>query len=148
MNIFRSAVTGDDGEIDAGYLGLFAVMVLMLGSIPVTLLLVTIRLFVADDHPLDLSGVAAVIGAAAVGFGASAGGVGAFRAGDKPHSGTTSSTVTKVVATGDAGSTPAAPLNVAVVDMPPTQAAEAATDVVAPPKAKDAKAKKTKRAQT
>jgi hypothetical protein len=84
-SIFRSAVTGDDGTIDPGYLGLYAVMLTVLGAIPATLLLAAVRLGVSADHPLDLVGVAAVVASAGAAFGTAAGGVGLFRMGDKPH---------------------------------------------------------------
>jgi hypothetical protein len=84
-SIFRSAVTGDDGSIDPGYLGLYAVMLTVLGAIPMTLILALVRLIIGRDHPLDLVGVAAVIASAGAAFGTAAGGVGLFRMGDKPH---------------------------------------------------------------
>lgn len=85
-SIFRSAVTSsEDNSIDPGYLGLYAVMLVVLGAIPVSLLLAMVRLIVADDHPLDLVGIAAVIASAGAAFGTAAGGVGLFRMGDKPH---------------------------------------------------------------
>ena len=91
--IFRSAITGSDGSVDPGYLGLYMVMLVVLGAIPSALLLVTIRMFLVADHPLDLTGIAAIIGAAGVTFGSAAVGVGVFRRGDQPHPNTfTSST--------------------------------------------------------
>ena len=81
--IFRSAVTGSDGTIDPGYLGLYVVMLLSLGSIPTAFLLAAVRMFILPDHPLDLVGIAAVIGGAGGAFGGAAAGVGLFRAGDK-----------------------------------------------------------------
>ena len=83
--LFRSAITGDDGSVDPGYLGLYAIMVTILGVIPVSLLLAGMRMFLVDGHPLDLVGVAAVIGGAGAAFGTAAGGVGVFRMGDKTH---------------------------------------------------------------
>lgn len=88
-SIFRSAITGDDDTVDAGYLGLYAVMVVVLGAIPATLLLALVRLILGTDHPLDLVGVAAVIASAGAAFGTAAGGVGLFRMGDKPRANTT-----------------------------------------------------------
>lgn len=84
-SVFRSAVTGDDGTVDPGYLGLYMVMMVVLGSIPATLFLAGVRLAIAPDHPLDLVGVAAVIASAGAAFGTAAGGVGLFRLGDKPR---------------------------------------------------------------
>ena len=94
---FRSAIQGDDGEVDAGYLGLYIVMWLALGSIPMTFILIVLRLILTEDHALDLTGIAAVIGAAGVCFGSAAGGVGIFRAGDKR---TAQSNVTTVAPSG------------------------------------------------
>jgi hypothetical protein len=91
--IFRSAITGSDNTVDPGYLGLYVVMCVVLGAIPVALLLVAVRMFIAADHPLDLLGLAAIISAAGVTFGSAAVGVGVFRRGDQPHPNTfTSST--------------------------------------------------------
>ncbi len=81
--IFQSAIRGADGQVDAGYLGLYVVTVLVLGSIPSAILLITARMLMIADHPLDLTGLAAVIGAAGVCYGSAAGGVGLFRMGDK-----------------------------------------------------------------
>jgi len=83
VSVFRSAIEGKDGAVDAGYLGLYLVGVLILGAIPFTFALVAVRMFLVAGYPLDLAGVAAVIGAAGVCFGAAATGVGVFRVGDK-----------------------------------------------------------------
>jgi len=82
-SVFRSAIVGADGEVDPGYLGLYIVTALVLGTIPASLLLVAIQMIILPHHPLDLIGVAAVIGAAGGCFGAAAAGVGIFRAGDR-----------------------------------------------------------------
>jgi hypothetical protein len=92
-SIFRSAVTGDDGEIDAGYLSLFWVMAAVLGAIPVLLIVALIG--VGHDNVaavLQATGIA--IGAACTGLGVSVGAVGAFRAGDKPRAGVATTTTT------------------------------------------------------
>ena len=93
MSVYRSAITGADGEVDAGYLGLYAVMVLCLGVIPAAVLLAAVQMIVTADHKLDLVGIAAVVAAAAAGFGTAAGGVGLFRMGDKPHANTSTTSV-------------------------------------------------------
>lgn len=85
MSVFRSAVTGEDGEVDAGYLGLFVIMVIVLGAIPAALVLAAVHLAIGKDHPLDLVGVAAVISAAGIAFGTASAGVGLFRRGDQPR---------------------------------------------------------------
>lgn len=124
MSIFQSAITGSDGSVDPGYLGLYAVGATVLGSIPFALILATIRMFMLADHPLDLVGIAALIGAAGTCFGVAAGGVGLFRAGDKPRQDMVTST-----ATVSAPSAPA-PAPIASVDL------ETAGRGVEPPKPK------------
>jgi hypothetical protein len=94
-SIFRSAVTGTDGTIDPGYLGLFVVMLMVLGTIPGAMFLAAVRMYLDPAHPLDLTGIAAVIAAAGASFGTAAGGVGLFRMGDKPHADTTTTTATQ-----------------------------------------------------
>lgn len=86
---FHSAVRGPDGSVDPGYLGLYMVMVVCLGVIPMAFLLVAIKMFLEPGHPLDLGGLAAVIAAAGACFGTAATGVGIFRWGDRPTAGTT-----------------------------------------------------------
>jgi hypothetical protein len=89
-SLFRDAVT-ENGPVDPGYLGLYVAAVMTLGSIPVALILVGIRMGMLADHPLDLVGIAAIIGAAGTAFGVAATGVGLFRKGDKPNPNTTTS---------------------------------------------------------
>lgn len=81
--IFQSSIRGPDGEVDSGYLGLAVVTALVLGAIPSAVILVTARMIWVEGHPLDLVGLAAVIGACGGCYGAAAAGVGLFRAGDK-----------------------------------------------------------------
>lgn len=83
MNVFQSTVTGSDGTVDPGYLGLFAVIVLILGMIPCAFVLAALRMFLEPGHPLDLVGLGAIIAGAGAAFGTAAGGVGLFRFGDK-----------------------------------------------------------------
>jgi len=78
-----SAIRGADGEVDAGYLGLLMVGLTSLGVLPVSLTLMLLRMFLEPGHPLDLVGLAAVVGSSGGCFAAAAAGVGAFRAGDK-----------------------------------------------------------------
>ncbi len=91
---FHSAVRGPDGTVDPGYLGLYMVMVISLGVIPVSVLLVAARMLLEPGHPLDLGGLAGVIAASGACFGTAATGVGIFRWGDKdrPAPGTTTTT--------------------------------------------------------
>ncbi len=76
-------MTGSDGTIDPGYLGMYVVVVLVLGAIPSSICLTIVSMFFSTTHSPDLVGVAAVIGACGGCFGAAAAGVGVFRAGDK-----------------------------------------------------------------
>lgn len=85
MPNLSSAIIGEDGTVDPGYLGLFVVMWMILGTIPVALILIAVRMFLIAEHPLDLVGLAAIIGAAGTAFGAAAVGVGVFRRGDQPR---------------------------------------------------------------
>lgn len=93
-SIFRSAITDENGDVDAGYLGLYVVIVIILGSIPAAIALSATRMFILPDHPLDLVGIGAVIAGAGAAFGTAAAGVGLFRAGDKPRAGTATQTIT------------------------------------------------------
>ncbi len=90
-SLFRDAIT-ENGPVDPGYLGLYVAAATTLGSIPVALVLVGLRMWVAEGHPLDLVGVASIIGAAGTAFGLAATGVGLFRKGDKPTPNTVTST--------------------------------------------------------
>ncbi len=86
MSVFRSAIGGDDGRVDAGYLALFWTMAVTVGVIPIVAL---VGVYVAYKNPdkageiLQQTGVA--IGAICTGAGVVIGAVGAFRMGDKPH---------------------------------------------------------------
>ena len=85
-SVFRSAVTGADGLVDAGYLALFWTMCFTVSAIPFLLIVCGF----AVHHKPELSaeivqatGIA--IGAICTGAGVVIGAVGAFRMGDKPH---------------------------------------------------------------
>jgi len=98
LKTFHSAIRGADGTVDPGYLGLYMVMVVCLGVIPMAVLLVAGRMFLEPGHPLDLGGLAAVIAAAGACFGTAATGVGIFRWGDRPAAGTaTTATISQSV---------------------------------------------------
>lgn len=108
MPNLSSAIIGEDGTVDPGYLGLFVVMWMILGTIPIALILIGVRMFIITEHPLDLVGLAAIIGAAGTAFGAAAVGVGVFRRGDQPHASVATTTTTTTA------STPAVPIPVAI----------------------------------
>ncbi len=86
MSVFRSAIQGDDGRVDAGYLALFWTMAVTVGVIPIVAF---VGVYVAYRNPdkagevLQQTGVA--IGAICTGAGVVIGAVGAFRLGDKTH---------------------------------------------------------------
>lgn len=147
MSVFRSAIDDGEGMVDAGYLALFWTMAVTVTIIPpigvvgVATALVALWKDSEQVGPiLQATGIA--IGAICTGAGVVIGAVGAFRMGDKPRAGTSSSVTTirtdkPVGAVPDAlvGAglgTPAKPLNVDVVDKPK------------PPKAK-AKVKRARR---
>lgn len=101
QSVFRSAIAGDDGTVDPGYLALYCVMAATVGSIPIMCLLALTAMLLHKDHIFDAQGLGVAIGAACTGAGVVIGAVGAFRMGDKPHANTltTSSVNTKTEVT-------------------------------------------------
>jgi len=85
MNLFDSAVRGTDGEVDAGYLALFCLMVVVLGVIPLMCLGALVQMWKSPTHLFDVQSLGIGVGAVCTGFAAAIGGVGAFRMGDKPR---------------------------------------------------------------
>lgn len=92
--IFRSAITGEDGQVDAGYLALFWVLVLVVGAIPVMCVGTLAAMYFDAHHVFKAQELGVGIGAVCTGFAAAIGGVGLFRAGDKTHPQQPSSTTT------------------------------------------------------
>jgi hypothetical protein len=84
-SVFRSAITGTDGEVDAGYLAMFWIMVVVISSIPFMLIVATVRMFLSVGLDFDVQAIGIGIGGVCGGFGVAVGAVGAFRMGDKPH---------------------------------------------------------------
>lgn len=82
-SIFRSAITGDDGTVDPGYLAIYGVMFAVLGVIPFMCLIAAIAMFLDPAHTADLQGLGIGIGSLCTGAGVVIGAVGAFRMGDK-----------------------------------------------------------------
>ncbi len=78
--IFRSAITGSDGQVDAGYLAIFFCMAVTVTMIPAVLL---VGMWLAWTKPDVLMGLAAVVGALGAQCAAVIAAVGVFRAGDK-----------------------------------------------------------------
>lgn len=83
MGVFKSAVTGSDGSVDPGYLGLFWVMFVTTGSIPVMVIAALFAQYFDPLHQFHAQELGIGIGAACTGFATAAGAVGLFRMGDK-----------------------------------------------------------------
>ena len=84
MSLFRSAVTGRDGSVDAGYLAIFWTFASTVTMIPVVsafCFFLTLR--IPDKAPEIITGLAMVIGALGVQCAAVIGAVGMYRMGDK-----------------------------------------------------------------
>lgn len=115
MNVFRSAIDGGDGMVDAGYLALFWTMTVTVGVIP---LVVAVGGLAAYYNPKDAAAIiqstGIAVGAICTGAGAVIGAVGLFRAGDKPRP----VVVAQPAALAPGLGTPAQPLKVDVVDEP------------------------------
>jgi len=85
-SVFRSAITGTDGSVDAGYLALFWTMCFTVSAIPFLLVVAGIAAYHQPDKSAEIiqsTGIA--IGSVCTGAGVVIGAVGAFRMGDKPH---------------------------------------------------------------
>lgn len=83
MSIFRSAITGKDGEVDAGYLALAGTFLIVLGAIPVMCTAALLVAWLSPDHRFDAQSLGIGIGAVCGGFATVCGAVGLFRMGDK-----------------------------------------------------------------
>lgn len=95
--IFRSAVTGSDGEIDSGYLAMFWGMVIVLNAIPFMCVFAAIGMWLDPVHKFDVQGLGIGIGSVCGGFGVFLGAVGAFRMGDRERMPVTTTTTSKTV---------------------------------------------------
>lgn len=83
-SLFRSAVEGTDGEVDAGYLAIAGAFVIVLGAIPTMCAVALIEAVATPAHHVNLQELGIGIGSVCTGFGAVCTGVGVFRMGDKP----------------------------------------------------------------
>jgi uncharacterized membrane protein (DUF485 family) len=101
VNIFHDAVTGDDGRVDAGYLGLFWAMIVFTVSSGLVLLIGTVSAWraVPAEVAAIIQSIGVAMGAIAVAFGTVVGAVGLFRAGDKPHATTQTTTIAQTTTT-------------------------------------------------
>lgn len=121
MSIFRSAIQGDDGQVDAGYLALYWTMAVTVGVIPLIVIIGGIATFLHPGPAEIIQSTGIAVGAMCTGGAAVIGAVGVFRMGDKPHAQAASTTTTRTQETttsGAPGATTDDPLKVAVVDMP------------------------------
>jgi len=91
-SVFRSAITGPDGEVDAGYLALVWIMVVVITAIPFMCIFSGIAMWLHADHVFEVQALGIGIGSVCGGFGVAVGAVGAFRLGDKPHVGSVTTT--------------------------------------------------------
>ena len=124
-SVFRSAIRGNDGEVDAGYLALFWIMAVVITAIPFMCIFAMVAMWLDPEHKFDVQGLGIGIGSVCTGFGVAVGAVGAFRMGDKdrpPALGSVTTTTSKVetkpaAATGD-------PLAVVVQNVEPVPVME------------------------
>lgn len=82
-SVFRSAITGDDGEVDSGYLALYWLLVVVIGVIPVMCVGAVCAMWNDPAGHFDAQGLGIGVGSVCAGFATAAGGVGIFRRGDK-----------------------------------------------------------------
>lgn len=84
QSIFRSAIVGADGMVDAGYLALYWTMAATVSAIPFLLIVAGVAAHHSPEKAAEIiqsTGIA--IGAICTGAGVVIGAVGAFRLGDK-----------------------------------------------------------------
>lgn len=104
MSVFRSAIQGDDGEVDPGYLAMYVVMAVVAGAIPVMCIGTIAEMIFSAEHHFHGQDLGIGIGSVCTGLGVAVGAVGAFRLGDKPRVGvvqTSQSKESKTVTTAD-----------------------------------------------
>lgn len=89
QSVFRSAIHGDDGTVDPGYLALFWALVgwSVSGALLLAMGIAAIVMSGKGDAATVILNVGGALGAISVGFGTVVGAVGLFRAGDKPRAG-------------------------------------------------------------
>jgi len=83
LSVFRSAVTGSDGLVDAGYLAMFWVMAAVIMLIPFMGTMAAVEMWFDPLHKFDAKGLGIGVGGVCTGFGVAIGAVGVFRAGDR-----------------------------------------------------------------
>jgi hypothetical protein len=85
-SVFRSAITDDAGEVDAGYLAMYVITMIVLGAIPAMVVGTLIAMWLSPEHRFEVQGLGVGIGSVCGGYGMALGAVGLFRAGDKDKS--------------------------------------------------------------
>lgn len=83
MSVFQSAIRGEDGEVDAGYLAMYVVTMIVLGAIPAMVAGSLVVALLGHEHHFDVQGLGVGIGSVCGGYGVALGAVGLFKAGDK-----------------------------------------------------------------
>lgn len=86
MNVFRSAISNDQGEVDAGYLAMAVLMVIVTGAIPAMCIGTFVAMWFDPAHKFAVQDLGIGIGAVCGGFATAIGAVGVFRMGDRSHS--------------------------------------------------------------
>lgn len=125
QSIFRSAVTGEDGAVDAGYLSLYCIMAVVITAIPFMCIFTAVAMWLDPEHKFDVQALGIGIGSVCTGFGVAVGAVGAFRLGDKDRPAAIGSTTTKTVEkTVETGASQASPMPVEVTNVEPVPVTE------------------------
>ena len=94
QSVFRSAVTGS-GDIDAGYLAMYCVMVAVIGAIPIMCVGSLWAMHLDPTHQFHVQDLGIGVGAVCGGFATAIGAVGLFRMGDKERAGVMTATATQ-----------------------------------------------------
>jgi hypothetical protein len=83
VSVFQSAIRGEDGEVDTGYLAMYVVTMIVLGAIPAMVAGALLSAALGTEHHFDAQGLGIGIGGVCTGYGVALGAVGLFKAGDK-----------------------------------------------------------------
>jgi uncharacterized membrane protein len=78
MSIFRSAITNKDGEVNVGYLSLFALVALVVGVIPLMCLGTFLSFHKSATGVFDVQGLGAGVGMVCGGFATALGALGVY----------------------------------------------------------------------
>jgi hypothetical protein len=82
-SVFQSAIRGADGEVDAGYLAMYVVTMIVLGAIPAMVVGEIAATVFSAEHHFNSQGLGIGIGSVCGGYGVALAAVGLFKAGDK-----------------------------------------------------------------